>query len=459
MKIKIVFLLIIILFSAPVSQGSEGLFSWDDLHGEFGGSGDTAVVLIHGYKPHVLSEEILRFTATRNWDDIAEALIDYPELASEIEIYSFLYLPYFVDIADLAEKLAGELEKFREEKRETIIIAHSMGGIIARHYMNYLGGEEHVIGLFTLGTPHRGVFLPLEELDFSWSPVLEDMRGTNELMERHGFPHMPGGDYLEKLNRDEKNLDKIYSFSGRFHAEEDRNFISYLGEVYYYLASGIQVPGDGVACNFGSYLPGAQNFPPVDKGDHQELFRHKEVVESVVFGVSSLILDLDYRVEGRVIDKNGQGVSGVEITMGDRKSFTDSEGYYSFSHGVFGERIRPVPKEGEAFLPSYSSVTGREEEIAFTRVEKQNVEGKADFLFTAATPEEGILMAGNVMEQEYFYQVELGKDGKFILEDVVPGQYQFALLQKERQAISFENININEENNKIEVSFFRPWID
>lgn len=36
------------------------------------------------------------------------------------------------------------------------IIAHSMGGLDSREYLTHLGGEEHVLSLTTLGTPHRG---------------------------------------------------------------------------------------------------------------------------------------------------------------------------------------------------------------------------------------------------------------------------------------------------------------
>src|SRR2546421_448283 len=36
------------------------------------------------------------------------------------------------------------------------IMAHSMGGLDARHMISALGMEKHVLTLTTLGTPHRG---------------------------------------------------------------------------------------------------------------------------------------------------------------------------------------------------------------------------------------------------------------------------------------------------------------
>jgi triacylglycerol esterase/lipase EstA (alpha/beta hydrolase family) len=39
------------------------------------------------------------------------------------------------------------------------LVAHSLGGIIARYYLERLGGSSHVAHLITIGTPHRGTLL------------------------------------------------------------------------------------------------------------------------------------------------------------------------------------------------------------------------------------------------------------------------------------------------------------
>jgi triacylglycerol lipase len=46
------------------------------------------------------------------------------------------------------------LERFPTEKVH--VIAHSMGGLDARHMISRLGMDEHVLSLTTIGTPHRG---------------------------------------------------------------------------------------------------------------------------------------------------------------------------------------------------------------------------------------------------------------------------------------------------------------
>lgn len=39
---------------------------------------------------------------------------------------------------------------------KVILIGHSMGGLVARYYLEVLGGHEHCRALYTFGTPHRG---------------------------------------------------------------------------------------------------------------------------------------------------------------------------------------------------------------------------------------------------------------------------------------------------------------
>ncbi|MEM8536053.1 MAG: lecithin--cholesterol acyltransferase, partial [Chloroflexota bacterium] len=47
---------------------------------------------------------------------------------------------------------------------KVILIGHSMGGLVARHYLEMLSGWEYCRALFTLGTPHRGAIMALNYL-------------------------------------------------------------------------------------------------------------------------------------------------------------------------------------------------------------------------------------------------------------------------------------------------------
>jgi pimeloyl-ACP methyl ester carboxylesterase len=62
------------------------------------------------------------------------------------------------------------------------VIGHSLGGLIARYYVQRLGGDQHVHTLVTLGTPHQGTqlawaapLLPLVRQLTPDSPVIQEL--------------------------------------------------------------------------------------------------------------------------------------------------------------------------------------------------------------------------------------------------------------------------------------------
>jgi pimeloyl-ACP methyl ester carboxylesterase len=68
------------------------------------------------------------------------------------------YPPTTNDIRAAAENLAAEVEALvAESGHERIhVVGHSLGGLIARYYVQRLGGDARVRTLVTLGTPHHG---------------------------------------------------------------------------------------------------------------------------------------------------------------------------------------------------------------------------------------------------------------------------------------------------------------
>lgn len=68
------------------------------------------------------------------------------------------YSPITNDIRSAAEGLAAAVEELvAQTGYERIhIVGHSLGGLIARYYVQELGGDERVHTLVTLGTPHHG---------------------------------------------------------------------------------------------------------------------------------------------------------------------------------------------------------------------------------------------------------------------------------------------------------------
>lgn len=61
-------------------------------------------------------------------------------------------------IDDSAERVRAKVERLRErhDLGRLAIVGHSLGGLIGRYYVKRLGGDRHVRGLITLGSPHHG---------------------------------------------------------------------------------------------------------------------------------------------------------------------------------------------------------------------------------------------------------------------------------------------------------------
>ncbi|HVF18772.1 MAG TPA: alpha/beta fold hydrolase [Mycobacteriales bacterium] len=62
------------------------------------------------------------------------------------------------DVPRAARRLHALVEQLCEETgyEQVHVVGHSMGGLVARYYVQRLGGDERVHTLATLGTPHHG---------------------------------------------------------------------------------------------------------------------------------------------------------------------------------------------------------------------------------------------------------------------------------------------------------------
>lgn len=70
------------------------------------------------------------------------------------------YGPVVGDVRRVARDLAAAVEELCAETgyERVHVVGHSMGGLIARYYVQRLGGDERVHTLVTLGTPHNGTW-------------------------------------------------------------------------------------------------------------------------------------------------------------------------------------------------------------------------------------------------------------------------------------------------------------
>ena len=100
---------------------------------------------------------------TKNFDVIEGNIYDDPE----DKVANFYHFPYDwrrdnrANANILKNLLDKRLHQWRKspqgaEDAKVILLAHSMGGLISRYYLEVLGGWQDCKALFTFGTPYRG---------------------------------------------------------------------------------------------------------------------------------------------------------------------------------------------------------------------------------------------------------------------------------------------------------------
>jgi pimeloyl-ACP methyl ester carboxylesterase len=97
-------------------------------------------------------------------------------------VESLNYSPLTCDIRTAAELLGRHIEEIcdRTGSPQVDVVGHSLGGLIARYYVQCLGGDLRVRTLVTLGTPHSGTRVaPLANAH----PIVRQMRPDSPLIQ------------------------------------------------------------------------------------------------------------------------------------------------------------------------------------------------------------------------------------------------------------------------------------
>ncbi|MFD6415139.1 esterase/lipase family protein [Streptomyces sp. NPDC060194] len=128
---------------------------------------DRPVVLLHGFVDNRSVFVLLRRTLA---------------VPGRRRIESLNYSPLTRDIRTAAGLLGRHIEGVcaRTGRDEVDIVGHSLGGLIARYYVQRLGGDRRVRTLVTLGTPHGGTnAAPL----LNAHPIVRQMRPDSDVVE------------------------------------------------------------------------------------------------------------------------------------------------------------------------------------------------------------------------------------------------------------------------------------
>ncbi|GAA1882916.1 esterase/lipase family protein [Streptantibioticus ferralitis] len=102
-------------------------------------------------------------------------------------VQSLNYSLLTCDVRDAAALLGQHVERACEQSghQRVDIVGHSLGGLIARYYVQRLGGDARVRTLITLGTPHSGT----RAIRFANPhPLIRQMRPNSELLRELGKP-------------------------------------------------------------------------------------------------------------------------------------------------------------------------------------------------------------------------------------------------------------------------------
>jgi len=104
---------------------------------------DVPVLLVHGYAHNRSGYLLLRNRLRRRGFG---------------SLYTLNYNALTQDVPEISKRLATRIERICTETRQPFVhvVGHSLGGIVARYYVQRLGGDERVLRAITIGSPHNG---------------------------------------------------------------------------------------------------------------------------------------------------------------------------------------------------------------------------------------------------------------------------------------------------------------
>lgn len=170
----------------------------------------------------------------------------YPESLDNPDLVNYYEFPYDwrrdnrVSARKLKRFVDERLQKWREESgyedAQVILLAHSMGGLVSRYYLEVLGGWRDCKALFTFGTPYRGsvsaisslvegykkTFVNFTEALRSFTSVYQLLPVYPMLQTPDGYSRLAEVDFLPDLDLSRVIAARKFHEEIRLHAEANR---------------------------------------------------------------------------------------------------------------------------------------------------------------------------------------------------------------------------------------------
>lgn len=144
--------------------------------------GAPTVVIVSGFTAPRRSLSVIRRRLKRDGFNVLVVSLDWQSLSGGM-----------TGFIGPAQELARQISKLSSEMNippsQIFLVAHSAGGLVARYYVQCLGGSRACRGLLTLATPHRGTWLAMA--GFATHFLLK-ARCLSQLL--------PGSSFLRQLN-------------------------------------------------------------------------------------------------------------------------------------------------------------------------------------------------------------------------------------------------------------------
>lgn len=195
-------------------------------------NGSVPLILVHGLQPAKFKcKQFKEFDPVEeSFRELVDAFEQNTFLNSNYKLFTYSY-PTNTAINDNIDYLWKEIKDFKN----VVIVAHSMGGLIARKLL-IQNPDNNISGLVTLGTPHTGSYMAnllmeqttREDASDEICNFFESNRECTALKLGSLFPKtfgtrdlMKGSDFIQQINSDKSEFDKIYTLGGVLKSKSD----------------------------------------------------------------------------------------------------------------------------------------------------------------------------------------------------------------------------------------------